>query len=90
MGTETMRSIPRTKPNVNDRYRADATTPLPETVGAVPLETLPEPTTEKPARPIIVLSITVAYRGRIVTIANDGMTLDQFCDMLDRKFGVAE
>lgn len=31
-----------------------------------------------------------AYRGRIVTIANDGMTLDAFCDMLDRKFGVAE
>lgn len=44
----------------------------------------------KPARPIIVLSTTIAYRGRIVTIANDGMTLDQFCDMLDRKFGPAE
>jgi hypothetical protein len=82
------RAIPRTKPNVNDRYaRADTTTPLPATVGQAAPNTPESPADEKPARPIIVLSTTVAYRGRIITIANDGMTLDQFCDMLDKKFG---
>jgi hypothetical protein len=65
--------------------RADTTTPL---VGRASLETLPEP--PAPARPIVVLSTTVIYRGRQVTITNDGMTLDQFCDMLDKRFGVAQ
>jgi len=64
--------------------KPDTTTPL---VGKVPLETLPEP--PKATKPIIVLSTTVAYRGRIVTISNEGMTLDAFCDMLDKKFGAA-
>lgn len=83
------RAIPRTRPNVNDHRAADTTTPLGATREAFATETLPDPTvaTEKPARPIIVLSTTVAYRGRIITISNDGMTLDQFCDMLDKKFG---
>lgn len=66
--------------------RADTTTPL---VGRAPLEQLPDPPVA-PARPVIVLSTTVAYRGRIVTISNEGMTLDAFCDMLDKRFGVAE
>jgi hypothetical protein len=54
--------------------RADTTTPI-------------EP---KAPRPIIVLSTTVAYRGRVITISNEGMTLDAFCDMLDKKFGASE
>jgi hypothetical protein len=71
-----------------DLFPVDTTTPL---VGKAPLEALPEPpTAPAPARPVIVLSTTVAYRGRIITISNDGMTLDQFCDLLDKKFGVAE
>jgi hypothetical protein len=62
--------------NINDR-RADTTTPLAEQPAKAP-------------RPIIVLSTTVAYRGRVITISNEGMTLDAFCDMLDKKFGVTE
>jgi hypothetical protein len=60
--------------NINDR-RADTTTPMAE---------------PKAPRPIIVLSTTVAYRGRVITISNEGMTLDAFCDMLDKKFGACE
>lgn len=61
--------------------RPDTTTPLGE----------PPPAAPAPApRPVIVLSTTVAYRGRIITISNEGMTLDAFCDMLDKKFGRAE
>lgn len=76
---------------INARYLpADVKTPL---VGKAPLEDVPEPPTAPAAptpRPIIVLSTTVIYRGRQITISNDGMTLDQFCDILDKKFGVAE
>jgi hypothetical protein len=61
--------------NINDR-RADTTTPLAER--------------DKAPRPVIVLSTTIAYRGRVITIANEGMTLDAFCDMLDKRFGVSE
>lgn len=93
MGTE-MRSIPRTKPNVNDRYRADVSTPLPETVGAVPLDTLPEPpaampaaTQQKPPR-AVTLATTINYRDYDVTITATGMLLDEFCDMLDKRLGV--
>jgi hypothetical protein len=42
--------------NINDR-RADTTTPMAE---------------PKAPRPIIVLSTTVAYRGRVITISNEG------------------
>lgn len=67
----------------------DTTTPLfPETVGKAGLATLPEPPAA-PARPVIVLSVTIVYRGRQITISNDGMTLDQFCDLLDKRLGVA-
>lgn len=41
-------------------------------------------------KPVIVLSTTIAYRGRIITISNEGMTLDAFCDMLDKRFGAAQ
>jgi len=68
--------------------RADVLTPLGSPPPAFEVETLPDP--PKAQRPIIVLSTTVAYRGRVVTISNEGMTLDAFCDMLDKRFGVAE
>lgn len=64
--------------------KPDTTTPL---VGKAPMADVPDP---PKAKPVIVLSTTVAYRGRIITVSNEGMTLDAFCDMLDKKFGVAE
>lgn len=67
--------------------RADIKTPLGATPPAFPTEELPDLRPAAP-KPIIVLATTVAYRGRIVTISNDGMTLDAFCDMLDKRFGV--
>lgn len=59
--------------------RADTTTPLAESAAPV---TKPEP--------LIVLSMSIVYRGRAITITGEHMTLDQFCDMLDRRLGVAE
>lgn len=89
------RAIPRTKPNINDRYRADVTTPLPETVGAVPLDTIPDPPTRRapatestrPARSV-TLATTISYRDYDVTITATGMLLDEFCDMIDKRLGV--
>ena len=82
--------------------RADVTTPLhdartpqtdapaPATLGKAPLADVPEPPkAEKPA-PAIVLSLTTIYRGRQITITGENMTLDQFCDLLDRRLGVAQ
>jgi len=73
-----------------DRKRAEAQAAadaLNHPQDAPPLVDVPDP---PKLRPIIVLSTTVAYRGRIISISNEGMTLDAFCDMLDKKFGVAE
>jgi hypothetical protein len=67
--------------------RADTTTPL---VGAVPLATIPEPPAtaapkvEKAARRFS-LQTTIAYRNREITIACEGLTLDEFCDLLDAR-----
>lgn len=61
--------------------RADTTTPLAESAVPAPV-TKPEP--------LIVLSMSIVYRGRNITITGEHMTLDQFCDMLDRRLGVAE
>lgn len=91
----TTTAIPRTKPNVNDRYRADATTPLSETVGAVPLETLPEPPAKrapaaestKPARSIR-LDTMITYRDYEIRVTATGYTLDEFCDLIDKRLGV--
>lgn len=64
---------------------ASQPTPL---VGRAPLETIPDlPAAiddrdgQHDYRP--------GYRGRQITISNDGMTLDQFCDLLDKRLGVA-
>ncbi len=65
----------------------DTTTPL---VGRAPLETLPEPPAapapkvEKAARRFS-LQTTIEHRGRAITIVAEGMTLDQFCDLLDER-----
>jgi len=90
MTTET-KAIP-TRPNVNSRDRADTTTPL---VGKAPLEDVPDPpaapTQDEPAKPApaIVLSFQTIYRGRLITITGEHMSLDQFCDLLDRRLGAA-
>lgn len=75
--------------NEPGRYEpADTTTPL--KVGRAPLEQLPEPPAqvapkaEKAARRITVQT-TVEHRGRSFTISAEGMTLDQFCDLLDER-----
>lgn len=62
--------------------RIDTTTPL---VGAVPLETLPEPPTAQPdkKKPTVTLSATVEHRGRLITITVADVTVDRFCDLLD-------
>lgn len=61
---------------------ADTTTPIP--VAA------PSAQAAKPA-PLIVISTEVVYRGRIIRLTADpGMSLIDFCDLLDRRFGVAE
>jgi hypothetical protein len=68
-------------------FPVDTTTPL---VGKVPLETPPEPPAPKATPRTLVMSITILYRGRQITIASEGRTLDQFCDLLDDRLGVAE
>lgn len=74
---------------LNDR--PDTTTPLfPETVGRTPLETLPEPPaapapkTEKAARRVS-FQTTIEHRGRAIAIVAEGITIDQFCDLLDER-----
>ena len=67
--------------------RADVTTPL---IGAVPLATIPEPPhapapkAEKTARRFS-LQTTIAYRNRAITIVAEGLTLDEFCDLMDDR-----
>lgn len=64
--------------------KPDTTTPLGEEPKSAPAE--------KPAKPApaIVLSFQTIYRGRLITITGEHMTLDQFCDLLDARLGVAE
>jgi hypothetical protein len=72
---------------------ADTLTPLGATPPAFAVETLPEPPlfvetpapkAEKAARKFAI-STVVAYRGREITITAEGMTLDQFCDLMDDR-----
>lgn len=35
----------------------------------------------------ITISTTVSYRGRQLVISSEGYTADEFCDLLDRRFG---
>ena len=59
--------------NINAR-RADVTTPLapPETDDTIEL-------------PRIEIRTTIEHRGRSFTIVASGMTLDTFCDLLDKR-----
>lgn len=70
--------------------RADVLTPL-GIVGKAPLETIPEPPAEtqqlasgKTARKFSI-STEIAYRGRVLTVTAEGMTIDQFCDLMDDR-----
>lgn len=67
-------------------YRADTTTPL-ESVGKAPLATLPEPPKAEAKAPARTFSISteIAYRGRTLTVTAQGMTIDQFCDLMDDR-----
>lgn len=55
--------------------------------GRAPLATLPEPngTAPAPDLPRIEIQTTVEHRGRSFTITASGLTLDQFCDLLDKR-----
>jgi len=74
--------------------RADTTTPL--TGAMMPTDELPDlpgereqaQTRSKPTP--LVLSVTILWRGRMITIASEGRSLDQFCDLLDDRLGVAQ
>jgi hypothetical protein len=67
--------------------RPDTTTPL---VGKAPLEDVPEPPKAPEVTPrVLVMSITILYRGRQITISSEGRSLDEFCDLLDRRLGAA-
>src|SRR4051812_47841936 len=46
-----------------------------------------EPT---PAMPTIEIQTTVQHRGRSFTVVANGLTLDQFCDILDKRGYAAE
>lgn len=67
--------------------RADVTTPIPAPPDAEALFEDDAPAPAKPA-PQIILSITIPYRGRVITISGQGLNLDSFCDMLDKRLGV--
>lgn len=55
-------------------------------VGKASVATIPQPpkAEAKIARKFS-LATTVDYRGRAITIQAEGMTLDQFCDLLDER-----
>lgn len=87
--TDQLKAIRPPARNVNDR-RVDTTTPL-ETLGKAPLATVSEPPAaaaepkvEKIARKISIQT-TIEHRGRSFTVQAEGMTLDQFCDLLDER-----
>lgn len=88
----------RERARLSAAKRADVLTPLASdgapTIGKVPLESPPDPpapaTEPKKPAPQIILSVTIPYRGRIITISGEGLNLDSFCDLLDKRLGVAE
>lgn len=58
-------------------------------VGKAPLADVPDPPAQAaPAKaPARTFSIAteIAYRGRILTVTAQGMTIDQFCDLMDDR-----
>jgi hypothetical protein len=96
-GRATVAHADRARKLAEARRAADTLTPL-DTVGKAPLETIPDvplfedapvvaATPATPAR--LVLQTTVTYRGRQITITAQDMKLDAFCDLLDKRLGVA-
>lgn len=84
MSNDQVKAIRPPARNVNDRV-VDTTTPL-ETVGSVALDTVPEPPAQiAPELPRIELRTQIEHRGRQFTVVASGMTLDQFCDILDKR-----
>jgi hypothetical protein len=70
------------------RPRADTTTPLPDTLGKAPLADVPEPPKsaepEKPKAPrAFSFSTEIVFKGRVITVHADGMTLSEFSALLD-------
>ena len=71
--------------------KADTLTPLGTTPPAFAVETLPDPPLfddaepETPDLPTIEIQTTVEHRGRSFTVVARGYTLDQLCDMLDKR-----
>jgi uncharacterized membrane protein YccC len=69
--------------------RPDTTTPL-HTGAMMPTEELPDlRKLDQPRSRPLVLSVTILHRGRMVTISSEGRSLDEFCDLLDSRLGVA-
>lgn len=71
-------------------YRADTTTPL-ETVGKAPLADVPEPPRAERAKAArsFTFSTEIAYKGRVITVHAQGMTLSEFSALLDAHGFVA-
>lgn len=67
--------------------RADTTTPIGRTPPAFETEQLPDPPNAAPAPdlPVIEIQTMVEHRGRTFTVVSRGYTLDQLCDMLDKR-----
>lgn len=74
--------------------RADTTTPLPrmqtEQLPDLPAEQAQAAAREQSKVKPLVLSVTILHRGRMITISSEGRSLDQFCDLLDDRLGVAQ
>ena len=71
-----------------EAQRADVRTPLGQTPPAFATEELPDlrqPDTESADLPCIEIQTTVEHRGRSFTVVSRGYTLDQLCDMLDKR-----
>lgn len=77
-------ALPDTRPIATDARanalarNADVTTPI---AGTTPQTSTPP----DDRAPRITISTTVEHRGRAFTVQAEGITLDQFCDLLDRR-----
>lgn len=81
---EAVNGYNRATPHVSpEQAEAD---PAPLFVGKAQLASVPEPpkAEAKTARTFSI-STEIAYRGRVLTVAAQGMTIDQFCDLMDAR-----